>query len=427
MMTGTGTPLSRVGVNSHCLTASSAAWSSSGIERSTLAASTLPRGPIVASMMTMPWTRADCAIGGIDRVDVARLGRRLDVAADADGLGWGRGRRRLGQAADDTTDDATGHAALDTAYGAFEAGVDRGFLLDFLGRLNRCGVRVDVGRGHRRGLRGGGRRGRRWWRRWRRRRSHEGHHRRHLRQRIGRQQRDDDDADEPRRVDEDRKRDRVPLLAAHLDGRIDYVAEHVTWHERLLLRTVLRAGADPQTHRQRSAAGDTCTAQPARRTASYRVRHHMAEFGSAIVPARGRIQLVETRLSEAARRIARLSAPGPRGSGRTRWAPASGKTTVAGGTGLGKPTRYPTIPEADRKTGENHGILAAGSARSQQADSLTSLTAPGPPEFASGRTSARRSTPTPGRKPAPGHGSAPCPTAPTGSPPARRPAARTAS
>jgi hypothetical protein len=96
----------------------------------------------------------------------------------------------------------------------------------------------------------------------------------------------------------------------------------------------------------------------------------MAEFGSAILPARGRIQLVETRLSEAARRIARLSALGPRGSGRTRWAPAFGKTTIAGGAGLGKPTRYPTMPEADRKTGENHGILVADSARSQPADRL---------------------------------------------------------
>ena len=45
---------SKVGVNSHCLTASSAAWSSSGIERSTLASCTLPFGPITASMITTP-------------------------------------------------------------------------------------------------------------------------------------------------------------------------------------------------------------------------------------------------------------------------------------------------------------------------------------------------------------------------------------
>ena len=50
MMTGTGTPLSSVGVNSHCFTASSAAASSNGIERSTRASCTLPSVPIVASI-----------------------------------------------------------------------------------------------------------------------------------------------------------------------------------------------------------------------------------------------------------------------------------------------------------------------------------------------------------------------------------------
>src|SRR5476651_49547 len=64
MMTGTGTPFSRVGVNSHCRTASSAAASRSGMERSTFASCTAPFGPIVASMMTTPCTRADCAIAG---------------------------------------------------------------------------------------------------------------------------------------------------------------------------------------------------------------------------------------------------------------------------------------------------------------------------------------------------------------------------
>src|SRR4249919_2413906 len=49
MMTGTGTPLRVVGVNSHCRTASSAAWSSNGIDRSTFASATLPFGPMVAS------------------------------------------------------------------------------------------------------------------------------------------------------------------------------------------------------------------------------------------------------------------------------------------------------------------------------------------------------------------------------------------
>src|SRR6266550_3355716 len=64
MMTGTGTPLSSVGVNSHVRTASSAAASSNGIERSTRASCTLPLGPMVASIITTPCTRADCAIGG---------------------------------------------------------------------------------------------------------------------------------------------------------------------------------------------------------------------------------------------------------------------------------------------------------------------------------------------------------------------------
>src|SRR4030095_15736072 len=77
MMTGTGTPLSSVGVKTHCLTASSAAWSRSGIERSTLASLTRPSGPMVASMMTTPCTRADCAIGGGNGVAVGVLGGGL--------------------------------------------------------------------------------------------------------------------------------------------------------------------------------------------------------------------------------------------------------------------------------------------------------------------------------------------------------------
>ena len=63
MMTGTGTPLSSVGVNCHCFTASSAAWSSSGIERRTFASLTRPSGPMVASMMTTP-ARAPTARSG---------------------------------------------------------------------------------------------------------------------------------------------------------------------------------------------------------------------------------------------------------------------------------------------------------------------------------------------------------------------------
>jgi hypothetical protein len=52
-----------VGVNT-LSPASSAAASSSGIDRSTFASCTRPSGPIVASMMTTPWTRADWAMDG---------------------------------------------------------------------------------------------------------------------------------------------------------------------------------------------------------------------------------------------------------------------------------------------------------------------------------------------------------------------------
>jgi hypothetical protein len=44
MMTSTGTPFSRVGENNHCLTASSAAWSSSGCDRRIFVFVTLPSG-----------------------------------------------------------------------------------------------------------------------------------------------------------------------------------------------------------------------------------------------------------------------------------------------------------------------------------------------------------------------------------------------
>src|SRR5687767_10226685 len=94
MMTGTGTPLSSVGVNCHCLTASSAAWSSSGIDRSTLASLTRPSGPIVASMMTTPCTRADCAIGGYTGLTFRVLVGALmlpPTRTGADGGGGGGG------------------------------------------------------------------------------------------------------------------------------------------------------------------------------------------------------------------------------------------------------------------------------------------------------------------------------------------------
>ena len=64
MMTGTGTPLSSVGVNCHCFTASSAACVEQRNRAQHLRFLHRAVGPMVASMMTTPCTRADCAIGG---------------------------------------------------------------------------------------------------------------------------------------------------------------------------------------------------------------------------------------------------------------------------------------------------------------------------------------------------------------------------
>ncbi len=66
-------------------------------------------------------------------------------------------------------------------------------------------------------------------------RSDEGHHRRHFGERIHRQQRNDDYRRDEDRVNKDGQWNRIPLLTAHLDRRVDNVAEHITWHERLLL------------------------------------------------------------------------------------------------------------------------------------------------------------------------------------------------
>lgn len=64
IFTGTGTPFRSVGVKTHCLTASTAASSSSGFERSTRASFTRPSTPMIASMMTIPSMRACWAIEG---------------------------------------------------------------------------------------------------------------------------------------------------------------------------------------------------------------------------------------------------------------------------------------------------------------------------------------------------------------------------
>ena len=84
MITGTATPLSSVGVNCHCRTASSAGPSSSGTPRRMRASTTSPAGPIVASRMMTPCTPASRRGSRILGLDVASLHRRLDVAANPD-------------------------------------------------------------------------------------------------------------------------------------------------------------------------------------------------------------------------------------------------------------------------------------------------------------------------------------------------------
>src|SRR5258707_8761833 len=64
MITGTARPSITVGANSHWRTAATAAASSGGTERTTLALLTLPSASIVASSTTTPCARAACASGG---------------------------------------------------------------------------------------------------------------------------------------------------------------------------------------------------------------------------------------------------------------------------------------------------------------------------------------------------------------------------
>ena len=153
MMTGTGTPFSKVGVNCHCLHC---------VERRRVE----QRNRAQHARILHRATGADGGLDdhdalnarrlrdrGIHRVDVLELLRRLDVAADAHRLrGRGRGRRRgLGDAAGDAADDAAGESAVDTADLTFEAGLDAGLGLDFTGRFHRGGGRVDLDLGRRRG------------------------------------------------------------------------------------------------------------------------------------------------------------------------------------------------------------------------------------------------------------------------------------
>ena len=192
MMTGTGTPLSSVGVNSHCLTASSAAWSSSGIERSTRASCTLPFGADGRLDDHDALHARRLGDRRIDRLDVLGLHRRLDVAADAHrraaaaaavaaALRAGRRRRRRRRRRERrprrrrrARSSCRGGSGLIS----FGASIGAAFGLTSH-RLRRRGLRRR-------------RRGRRRWRR-RRRRRHERHHRGRRRQHVGRHQRNDDD------------------------------------------------------------------------------------------------------------------------------------------------------------------------------------------------------------------------------------------
>ena len=129
MMTGTGTPFNSVGVYCHCLTASMAAASSSGIDRRTRTSCTRPSGPMVASRMTTPCTRADCAIGGYVGRLVSHFLGRLNRATDA----YRRGRRRRGRG-------RFRHAAGNAADDAADIALDGGHLLG----KNPSGLRFDV-------------------------------------------------------------------------------------------------------------------------------------------------------------------------------------------------------------------------------------------------------------------------------------------
>src|SRR5688572_21247841 len=100
----------------------------------------------------------------IDRIDLLQLSRLLDLPADAHRGRRGRRRwwRRLGQAANDSADDATGDTAFDADV-PLKAGVPRHLRLDFLRGLDRCRVRIHDF--HRLGRRLRRRRRRRWGRR----------------------------------------------------------------------------------------------------------------------------------------------------------------------------------------------------------------------------------------------------------------------
>ena len=174
MMTGDGNAVQEGRREFPLRTASSAASSSSGIDRSTWHPAPRRIGPMVASMMTMPWTRAEIAIGRVDRSHVAGLERRLILPPTRTGGRRRRWRRRFGKAARDAARDASDDAAFNTRPGASNpASKPVSGLISFgassgaASGLTSIGGRRSLRLGRRWRWRGGGRR-------WRR---HERHHR----------------------------------------------------------------------------------------------------------------------------------------------------------------------------------------------------------------------------------------------------------
>jgi hypothetical protein len=89
----------------------------------------------------------------------------------------------------------------------------------------------------------------------------ERHHRGRRRQHVGSHQWNDDDSPDDRRVHDDRKRDRIPLLASHRDRRLDDIAENLTCQ-----------GVSPHPPSRASAPAfllEDVSNQPARKDADY--------------------------------------------------------------------------------------------------------------------------------------------------------------
>ena len=141
---------------------------------------------IVASTITMPWTRADEAIGGGRRRHILHFSRWLDVATHADsGLRW-RGRRGRQQPAIIPPANPPSAEGFSKAVSMVAASAES--LPEppqaRQTRLHWC-PRSGLGAYAAAGAAGGGRR------RWGCRRN-ERHHRRRCRQHVGRHQRNDD-------------------------------------------------------------------------------------------------------------------------------------------------------------------------------------------------------------------------------------------